>query len=84
MTERGNTAALPLSDYFNRLVRKLFFVAVFTAHRPFFHFGMATFTGFVSPVLAEIRDLAGAFFMTLLAVLEHLLVFLVREGNFAH
>jgi hypothetical protein len=45
---------------------------------------MATFTGFMRPIFAKFCNLTGAFFMTLFTVLEHFLMFFVRERHFAH
>ena len=84
MTKGGNAMALPPFEYFNWYVRNLFLVAILAAYWTLLHFGMATFTGLVCPVFAKIGDFAGTFFMALLAVFEHFLVFLMRESYLAH
>ena len=58
-------------------------MAILAAHRALFHFGVTAFTGFVCPLLAEISNFAWAFFVALFAILEHFLMFSVRECDLA-
>jgi hypothetical protein len=57
----------------------LLFVAILAGGRPFLHVGMTAFAGFVCEVLAEAFNFSGCFFVTFLAVFQHLLVLLVGK-----
>jgi len=60
-------------------------VALFASGRPFLHIGMAPFADFVGEILAEAFDLAGTFFMALLAVSYGCLVgFVIEFHPFFH
>jgi hypothetical protein len=58
---------------------ELLFVALFAARGAFFAIGVATLTVLMGPILAEAFDLAGGFFMALLAVADSGDVSLVVE-----
>jgi hypothetical protein len=61
----------------------LLLVAIAAGGWSFFHFSVATLAGLVCPIFAQFGYLAGSLCMTLAAVLQHLLMLLVREGHIA-
>jgi hypothetical protein len=60
---------------------ELLFVAPFAARGAFFELGVATFAVLMGPFLAKAFDLAGSFFMALLAVADSGDVISVLEFN---
>jgi hypothetical protein len=60
---------------------ELLFVALFAIRGAFFALGVATLAVLMCPILAKAFDLAGGFFMTLLAVADSSDVSLVVELN---
>ena len=59
-------------------------MAILAGSGTFLAFTVAALAGLVCPILTQFLDLAGTMFMTLLAILQHYLMFLVGKGHLAH